>query len=255
MDRLSVEIVPALKDNYIYLIHSDETGETAVVDPSESTPALMSLKAKGWQATHIFNTHHHWDHTDGNLEIKEATGCKIVGFKGDAHRIPGIDIELEDGEKFEFGGEQVQINHIPGHTLGAISFYFPPSSDSLPLAGRAREGGMVFTGDTLFAMGCGRLFEGTPEQMFNSLQKLKALPDDTKVYCGHEYTLKNAEFSLTIEPDNEDLKRRYEEVKMLRVKNQTTMPSTIGLEKKTNPFLRVENVEEFTEIRNKRSSF
>lgn len=239
---IKVTIIPGLKDNYYYLLLSPETEETALVDCGEADPVLAKLNELGLKLDYLFSTHHHWDHTDGNLEIKENTGCKIIGFKEDAERIPGIDIKLSDGETFNFAGEEVQITHIPGHTTGAISFYFPKNK-------------MLFTGDTLFSMGCGRLFEGTPEIMLNSLQKIKSLPDDILIYCGHEYSLKNAEFSLTIKPKNTALQKHYEEVKNLREKNLPTIPTTLALEKQINPFLRTDSLEKFTQIRELRNNF
>lgn len=256
MSELEIEIVPTLKDNYVYLLHDEETGQTAAIDPGEVEPVLNALDAKGWKLTHIFNTHHHWDHTDGNLELKDKTNSEICGFKGDEHRIPGIDIRLEDAKEYQFGNSKFTIIHIPGHTLGAIAFFFA-------------DEGWVFTGDTLFPMGCGRLFEGTPEQMFASLNKIVELPADTKVYGGHEYTVKNAEFSLTIEPNNKDLLTKYKKSKALREENLPTYPSTIKEELETNPFLRADSrdirstlgmenssdLEVFTEIRTRKNSF
>ena len=225
---LHIHILPVLKDNYVYLLHDDASGNTAAVDPSLAKPVLAALKKKGWQLTHILCTHHHWDHTGGNLELKAETGCVVVGYADDAHRIPGIDVRLEEGESYNFGSHAAQMLFIPGHTLGHIAYYFA-------------EEKLLFCGDTLFSMGCGRLFEGTPEQMYHSLSKLAALPDDTKVYCGHEYSEANGHFALTLEPHNRDLQARMEEVKRQRGQSLPTLPSTIGMEKRTNPFLRTQS--------------
>jgi hydroxyacylglutathione hydrolase len=239
-----IEIIqqPVLKDNYIYIIHNDKTKQTVVIDPSISAPVLQILADKNWQLDFIINTHHHWDHTDGNVEIKSVTGAKVIGYKGDAHRIPSIDIEVVDGQIIDICGQQSEVMFIPGHTLGHIAYYI-------------KESGVVFCGDTLFSLGCGRLFEGTAEQMFTSLQKLVALPEDTKVYCAHEYTQSNGKFALIIDPNNSDLQERVEEVRVLRENDKPTIPSTIGLELKTNPFLRAKTVEEFARVRRLKDSF
>lgn len=222
---LTIELVPCLSDNYAYLLRDDASNAVGIVDPSEAPPVLKALERHGWTLTHILNTHHHFDHTGGNLPLKEATGAQIVGPKADAHRIPGIDLGVAEGDTVNFGSQTAEIFDIPAHTSGHIAFWF----------GDARA---VFTGDTLFAMGCGRLFEGTPAQMWQSLEKLSALPDETVVYFGHEYTLSNARFSLTIDPENETLASRVAEIEALRAEGGFTAPTTIGLEKATNPFLR-----------------
>jgi hydroxyacylglutathione hydrolase len=227
---LQIEPVPLLKDNYAYLVREPNAGLTAIVDPSEAGPVLRLLAENKLNLTHVINTHHHWDHTGGNLELKQATGAVIVGPSYDRERIPGIEVEVSEEAPFRFGGTAAKILHVPGHTKGQVSFWF-------------REDGAVFTGDTLFAMGCGRLFEGTPAEMWASMQKLMGLPDDTRVYCGHEYTEANGEFALTLEPENKDLQARMKEVRSLRAKDLPTVPSTIGLEKKTNPFLRPDSPE------------
>lgn len=239
---LKLLVQPLLSDNYAYLVHDLLSGQTAAIDPSEAKPILKSLQEKNWQLTHIFSTHHHWDHTGGNLALKQATGCEVVGYTDDAERIPGITQKVEDGQRFAWGGETVEVLFIPGHTLGHIAYYFPQS-------------GWVFCGDTLFSLGCGRLFEGTAEQMYASLQRLAALPDDTKVYCGHEYTEANGQFAITVEPDNLMLQQRMAEVKRLRAQALPTIPSTIRGEKATNPFLRATSAEVFAEIRKKKDAF
>ena len=222
---INIHLVPCLKDNYAYLVHEPATKSVAVVDPSETAPVVAALKQHGLQLTHILNTHHHFDHTGGNLELKEMTGAKIIGPKADADRIPGIDIGVGEGDLVAVGASVARVFDIPAHTKGHIAFWFEADK-------------AVFTGDTLFAMGCGRLFEGTPDQMWSSLSKLARLPADTRVYCGHEYTQSNGRFALTLEPDNADLVSRMKEVDDLRQKGLPTIPSTIGIELKTNPFMR-----------------
>ena len=224
MSALKIETVPCLKDNYAYLVSGG--GLCAVVDPSEAEPVQAALR--GMKLTHILNTHHHWDHTGGNEALKQATGAAVIGPARDRERIPAIDIGVEEAGGWRFGEHEVAILEVPAHTKGAIAFVI---------------GGAVFTGDTLFAMGCGRLFEGTPAMMHASLAKLAALPDETDVYCGHEYTLNNARFALTLEPGNQELQARMKVVEAARAKGEPTVPSTIALEKRTNPFLRTGSAE------------
>lgn len=228
MTALSIELVPCLKDNYAYLVHDAAAGLTAVVDPSEPEPVKQALARHGWTLTHILNTHHHFDHTGGNVPLKEQFGARIVGPEKDRDRIPGIDEGVGEGAAWSFGGRKVPVLEIPAHTRAHIAFVFDDA---------------VFTGDTLFAMGCGRLFEGTPAMMWTSLSKLMTLPDATRVYCGHEYTQSNGRFALTLEPGNAALAARMKEVDAARAKGSPTIPSTIGLEKKTNPFLRPDSAE------------
>ena len=225
MATLEVHQIPCLSDNYGYLIHDPESGVTATIDTPEVAPINAALEEKGWQLTHILNTHHHFDHAGGNIELKEKWGCTIVGARDDAERIPGIDVHVGDGDTYQFGDHEVQVFDVSGHTIGHIAYFFP-NADKL------------FCGDALFALGCGRLFEGTPAQMWTSLQKLAALPDTTGVYCAHEYTQANAAFALSVEPQNEELQKRSKDIDTLRSNNVPTVPSTIGLEKATNPFLR-----------------
>jgi len=250
MAGLAIEIVPCLKDNYAYLVVGG--GLCAAIDPSEAAPVQAALK--GRRLTHILNTHHHWDHSGGNRDLKEKYGAEVVGPEKDRARIPAIDTGVDETTGWRFGTHAVRILEVPAHTKGAIAFVFD---------------GAVFTGDTLFAMGCGRLFEGTPEMMAASLAKLAALPDATAVYCGHEYTLANARFAMTLEPGNRDLAERLRAVEALRAEGAPTVPSTIGLEKKTNPFLRphsaeirrtlrmeaVDDVAVFAEIRRRKDRF
>ncbi|CAI0461043.1 unnamed protein product [Linum tenue] len=222
---LQIELVPCLRDNYAYLLHDADTGTVAVVDPSESVPIVDALSRKNRNLTYILNTHHHYDHTGGNEELKARYGAKVIGSGLDSERIPGIDIGLKDGDKWMFGGHEVLVMETPGHTRGHISFYFPGS-------------GAIFTGDTLFSLSCGKLFEGKPEEMHASLQKISSLPDDTKIFCGHEYTLSNSKFALSIEPNNESLESYAAQVAHLRSKSLPTIPTTLKVEKACNPFLR-----------------
>jgi hydroxyacylglutathione hydrolase len=219
---VEIAVVPCLSDNYAYLVKKGEC--CAVVDPSEAPPVMAALKARGWALTHILNTHHHPDHTGGNLALKQATGATVVGPGKDAARIPGIDVGVTEASGWEFDGARVPVLEVPAHTKGAITFVIS---------------GNAFTGDTLFAMGCGRLFEGDPAMMWASLSKLMTLPDATPIYCGHEYTENNGRFALTLEPGNTALQARMNEVRAARARGETTMPSNMGLEKATNPFLRV----------------
>ncbi len=221
-----IEIVPCLSDNYAYLVKSGDA--CAVVDPSEPGPVRDALARRGWTLTHILNTHHHLDHTGGNLELKEETGALVVGPGKDAARIPGIDIGVDEATGWEFDGRKVQVLEVPAHTRGAITFVID---------------GNAFTGDTLFTLGCGRLFEGDAAMMWASLSKLMTLPDDTLVWCGHEYTQSNGKFALTLEPGNGALQARMEDVIAARSAGKPTVPATLGLEKATNPFLRPDSAE------------
>lgn len=225
MARLEVVQIPCLEDNYAYLVHDAGTGTTAAIDSPDPRVILAALDARGWTLDYVLNTHHHWDHAGGNLVLKGRTDCRIVGHGADAERLPGLDIRLKPGDSFAVGTRLARVLDTPGHTRAHICWWFP-------------EDQLVFVGDTLFALGCGRLFEGTPEQMWTSLQRLAVLPDDTRVYCAHEYTQNNGRFALTVEPDNDDLVRRMAEVDQRRAAGAPTIPTTIGQEKTTNPFLR-----------------
>ena len=226
---LDILQIPVLTDNYIYMLHDSVTLETAVIDPALDQPVLDVLTEKGWQLSFILNTHHHWDHVGANLALKQQTGCKIIAAASDRDRIPGVDIEVEQGDVISLGEHQAQVLETPGHTSGHVVYYFAGDQ-------------ALFCGDTLFVMGCGRLFEGTPEQMYASLQTLKALPPLTRVYCTHEYTLANASFALSVEPDNVFLQRKLLAVTQLRAANIATVPSTIAEEIATNPFFRVDSM-------------
>ena len=227
MPEFVIDQILCLKDNYVYLLHDPASRATAVVDPTEAAPVLAALDRHGWRLTHILNTHHHHDHTGGNLEIKAKTGAPVVGPRADRERIPGIDVAVGDGDEYTVGTQTARVFDVPGHTRGHIAYWFADS--------RA-----LFCGDTMFLMGCGRLFEGTPRQMWTSLLKLRQLPPDTRVYCGHEYTQSNARFALTVEPDNAALRERARLVDALRAANKPTVPATLGEEVATNPFLRAD---------------
>ena len=253
-----MEIVqlPVLDDNYIYLIHEPETGETVVVDPALALPVLDTLEKRGWRLKYILNTHQHWDHVGGNLEIKAATGCQIIASEFDRNRIPGIDIAVAEGDTIELGKHKAQVIFTPGHTSGHVAYHF--ADDEL-----------LFCGDTLFVMGCGRLFEGNAEQLWHSLQKLKCLPEATLIYCTHEYTQNNGRFALNLEPDNQALQLKMAAVDQRRAKQHPTVPSTIGEELATNPFFREDSlslqqtikmagrkpIDVFTEIRKLKDRF
>lgn len=222
---LHIDHLICLRDNFVWLLREPLSGAVACVDPSEAEPVKAKLDKLGWTLTHILNTHHHPDHTGGNLELKRQTGATVVGPAADRERIPGIDVALKDNETYKFGEETARVYDIPGHTKGHIAFWFEDSK-------------AVFAGDTLFSLGCGRMFEGTAPQMWSSLSKLRRLPGDTRLYCGHEYTQSNAKFALTVDPENQALKKRSAEVDSLRARNQPTLPSTMAVECATNPFLR-----------------
>ena len=227
MAALEIEQIPVLNDNYIYLIREPASGHVGVVDPAVVNPVLDAAEKRGWDITHIFNTHHHGDHVGGNLEIKRATGCTIVGPGHDKDRIPGIDQQVFDGDTVSFGQTTARVFFVPGHTRGHIAYWFS-DSDAL------------FCGDTMFSIGCGRLFEGNPAQMWESLKKLRALPKTTRIFCAHEYTRANIDFALTVDPDNEALRARSDEVDRLRAAGQPTVPSTLQSETEANPFLRAD---------------
>ncbi|MEN3952629.1 hydroxyacylglutathione hydrolase [Iodidimonas sp. SYSU 1G8] len=227
---LEIHQIPVLSDNYVYLAHDVATGQTAVVDPATHEEVLEALAEKGWTLTHILNTHHHADHTGGNMELKKQTGCVIVGPRADRDRIPGIDVEVGEGDIYALGESIARVFDVPGHTRGHNAYWFD-DSDAL------------FCGDTMFALGCGRLFEGTPAQMWDSLSKLRALPPSTKVYCAHEYTKSNAAFAVTVEPDNGALVARKSMIDDMRARGERTVPSTLAEEIATNPFLRPDSAD------------
>jgi len=222
---MQIASVPCLSDNYAYILINNNSKTVGVIDPSESLPIISFLNKKNLKLNYILNTHHHFDHVGGNIELKKKYNAKIVGYEGDKHRIPGIDITLKNNEEWIFGDSKVKILHIPGHTLGHICFFFEKEK-------------AAFTGDTLFSLGCGRIFEGSHNQMLTSLNKIKKLPKKTKIYCGHEYTFKNAEFCIKYDSENINLKKRFEAVKKLRIKNLPTVPTTLEDELESNIFLR-----------------
>ena len=248
--------VPCLKDNYVFLIHDGASGQTAVVDVPDADPVLQALVARGWTLTDILITHHHADHIDGVAAVKAATGARTVGNAADAHRLPPLDLALSPGMTFAFGTDQVNVLDVPGHTVGHIAYHLPAAA-------------LAFTGDSLMALGCGRLFEGTPAQMWASLSRLAALPPETLICSGHEYTASNGRFALTIEPGNPALQARVAAIAAARAAGRATVPSLLSLELATNPFLRAhlpavkaaigmplaDDVESFAEIRARKDRF
>lgn len=253
---MDIQLIPALSDNYVYLFKDPQSDAVGIVDPGEPGPVLAALDRTGWRPTHIFNTHHHADHIGGNGVLKQRFGCTIIGPAADRGRIPELDVVVADEDTYHFGSHEVRVFETPGHTSGHVAFWFPDAS-------------ALFSGDTLFALGCGRLFEGTPAQMWNSLLKLRELPADTRVYCGHEYTLSNARFAVSIDPGNPALKERAADIAVLRDAGKPTIPTTLGVERATNPFLRADDpalaaelglagadpVEVFAEIRRRKDHF
>jgi hydroxyacylglutathione hydrolase len=252
---LQVFRLPALSDNYIFLLYSPEQNLAAVVDPAEPQPVLAKLEELNAPLVAIFNTHHHGDHVGANRDLmREFPQILIYGGERDRGRIPGQQFFLQEGDRVELAGEVAQVFFIPGHTYAHIAYYFA-------------ESGNLFCGDTLFAGGCGRLFEGTPAQMCNSLNKLRQLPEETKVWCAHEYTLSNLKFAIAVDPQNQELHQRFAAVQAAREKLEPTIPTTIGMEKSTNPFLRWDSpgiqqtakatsaVEVFTTIRQMKDDF
>ena len=225
---MKVEIIPCLKDNYSYAVIDIKNNKTCIVDPSESEPIINFLEKNNLKLNYILNTHHHYDHVGGNIELKKKYGAKVVGFEKDFKRIPEIDIHLTDGEIWKEDNFEAKIIHIPGHTLGHICFHFYNDNN-------------LFTGDTLFSLGCGRIFEGTYQQMFSSLEKIKKLPPQTKIYCGHEYTLQNSKFCIKYDKENKDLLKKIEDINKKIKNKKPTIPSTIEDEIKSNIFLRSDN--------------
>ena len=253
---MNIEIIACLSDNYSYLLHEESSNTVGIVDPSEFTACEKIIDKKHKKLDYILNTHHHYDHVGGNKELKKKYNSTVLGFENDKNRIPGIDKVLKDNQDFKIGLLNFNTIFIPGHTRGHVAFYFKKEK-------------ILFTGDTLFSLGCGRVFEGTYEQMFQSLKKLKSLPDDTKVYCGHEYTYKNLEFCLTFNPNNNFLKKKKSEIELSLKNKKPTIPSTIGDEIRANIFFRfndpdvkkainLENssdIEVFTKLRDLKDNF
>ncbi len=240
MVMLEVVAVPAFSDNYLWLVHDGDSGETTVVDPGDAAPVLAEAERRGWTIGQVWNTHWHPDHTGGNLAIKQATGAKISGPASE--NIPGRDVALSEGDEVRLGAHVGSVIEVPGHTRGHIALVF--QSDEV-----------AFVGDTLFAMGCGRLFEGTPQQMFDSLARIASLPDSTRLYCAHEYTLANARFAVHAEPGNAAIAARLRDVQAMREAGQITVPTTVAAERATNPFVRSGDWQEFARLRADKDSF
>ena len=253
---MKIEIIPCLNDNYSYLIHDEISNTVAIVDPSEFIPCDTIISKNYKKLDFILNTHHHYDHVGGNEELKKKYNSKVLGFENDKNRIPQIDTVLKDNQEFKIGTLNFTTIFIPGHTRGHVAFYF-------------KKERVVFSGDTLFSLGCGRVFEGTYKQMFQSLNKLKNLPGETKVYCGHEYTFKNLEFCLKFNPNNDFLKKKKDNIKLSLKNKKPTIPSTIADEIKANIFFRVNDpdvkkainlenstdIEIFTKLRDLKDNF
>ena len=233
--------VPVLTDNYVWLIHDSESGETAAVDPSVADPVLDAAAAKGWRITQVLNTHWHPDHTGGNQAIQAATGCAITA-PAEAERVSKVDRIVGEGDRVIVAGQQAMVWEIPAHTSGHIAYYF-------------EDEGLIFVGDTMFAMGCGRLFEGTAQQMYANLQRIAALPENVRIYSGHEYTLANAHFAAQVEPNNAAVADRMKNVEAMRAAGEVTLPTSVGQERETNPFVRATNWEEFARLRSAKDSF
>ena len=239
---ISAQPVPILNDNYAWLLKDSETGATAIVDPADAKPIIAALEAAGGRLDLILLTHHHADHTAGVDEVRAHFKCKVVGAAADAHRLPKLDVAVKEGDTVLLGNARGKVIDTPGHTIGQINFFFP-------------EGPVLLSGDTRFSLGCGRLIEGTAGQMFESLRKLAALPGDTKVCCGHEYTETNAKFALTVDPDNAALKERVAEVRKQRAAGQPSVPSLMSDECAANPFLRAKDVAGLADVRGKKDRF
>lgn len=241
---LTIDIIDALhvEDNYNYLLRDEASGKVAVVDASDAEPILAALKEKGWGLDYILTTHHHWDHVSGVPKLIRETGAKVVGYEGDAERIPHLDIAVNEKSGFALGETHFDVMFIPGHTLGHIAYY-------------SEQAQLLFPGDTLFSIGCGRMFEGTPDMMHKSMQKLAALPDETRIYAGHEYTLANLKFALSREPENAALLAYQEKTQTLRDKGLPTLPSLMKDEKALNPFLRAKSADEFGALRSAKDNF
>ncbi|WP_370306568.1 hydroxyacylglutathione hydrolase [Sphingobium abikonense] len=233
---LEVVRIPALSDNYIWLMHDAVSGDTVVIDPAVADPVLEAAQTRGWRISQIWNTHWHGDHTGGNAAIKAATGCTVTGPAGEAERIGTLDRLVGEGDSVRIGDHVAQVMAMPAHTAGHIVYHLADDR-------------IAFVGDTLFAMGCGRLFEGTAAQMFANMQRLAAMPDDTQIYCAHEYTLSNGRFALGVEPDNAALHQRMEQVEAARARGEATVPTSIGAERRTNIFMRARDAGQLAERR------
>ena len=239
---MRVEVIPCLQDNYSYLIIDKSNNSACVVDPSEAKPIINFVEKENINLKYILNTHHHFDHVGGNKNLKKKYNSVVIGYKDDANRIPEIDILLEDNQIWKADNFEAKIMHIPGHTTGHISFHFFKEK-------------LIFTGDTLFSLGCGKIFEGTYQDMFDSLNQIKKLPQDTKIYCGHEYTLQNSKFCIEYDPENTKLKNKITEIKKKLENNLPTIPSTLKDENECNIFLRAKDVESFSKLRDLKDIF
>lgn len=238
---LEIVGVPAFSDNYLWLVHDPDSGETVAVDPGDPAPVIAEAKARGWTINQLWNTHWHPDHSGGNQALSDA-GATIYGPAGEAAKIPVADVLVKEGDKVRIGKHEAEVWEVPGHTSGHIAFVL-------------RDAGVAFVGDTLFAMGCGRLFEGTPEQMFDSLRRIASLPADTRLYCAHEYTLANARFAAQADPDNAAISRRLEAVRQAREAGEATVPTTVAEELATNVFVRASDAAEFALLRHSKDAF
>lgn len=234
--KLEIVGVPVRADNYVWLVHDRTSGETLVIDPAESEPVLAVAQQRGWTITQIWNTHWHGDHIGGNPGIVAGSGAQVSAPAAELAKIPDVDRPVREGDQVRLGAQVAHVMEVPAHTAGHIAYHFP-------------DEGVIFVGDTMFAMGCGRLFEGTAAQMYANMRRFEALPDETRVYCAHEYTLSNAAFALNVEPDNEAIIARAAQVREARDRGEPTVPTTIALERATNPFLRARSVEELAERR------
>ena len=239
---MKIEIISCLKDNYSYLIIDETNNIACIVDPSEAEPGIDFVEKKNINLRYILNTHHHYDHIGGNIELKKKYNAIVVGYKNDAHRIPEIDILVEDNQVWKAHNFEAKIFHIPGHTSGHICFYFFNEN-------------FLFSGDTLFSLGCGRIFEGTYQEMFESLNKIKNLPEDTNIYCGHEYTLQNSKFCIKYDPNNESLKNKIFEIEKKIKDNQPTVPSILKDEINCNIFLKAKDLRSFSKLRDLKDNF
>ncbi|MEM9670518.1 MAG: hydroxyacylglutathione hydrolase [Pseudomonadota bacterium] len=252
---LQIHQFPCLSDNYGFLVHDPDSRETLCIDTPDGEVYLQEAKKKGWEITQIWNTHWHPDHTGGNLAIKQATNCKVIGPVGEVEKIPGIDETVSGGDTVSIGTKRADVLDVPGHTIGHIAFYFADDE-------------IAFVGDSVFALGCGRIFEGTPEMMWNSMLRIRELPETTTLYCAHEYTLGNAKFAITIDPENKMLMDYVDEINDKRHRNEFTVPMSLARELETNPFLRADvpnlqaamghagdAVATFTEIRSRKDNF
>lgn len=241
MAALEIVRVPVLSDNYAWLVHDPDSGQTMAIDPGEAEPVLAAARARGWRIDQVWTTHWHPDHTDGNAAMK-AQGARVTAPVAEAAKIPTLDVAIAEGDRVALGAHVATVMTVPGHTQGHVAYHFA-------------DDGVLFTGDTLFAMGCGRLFEGTPADMFANMRRYAALPDDTMVYCGHEYTQSNGRYALIAEPDNAAIAARMTQVDAARAAGEATVPTTIGLERATNPFLRATSVEQLGERRAAKDAF